>query len=504
MKPKTSISITLGVVVLLAALALPVQLAAQHTQYKLIDIPTLGGPAAIGQVDGPGISQFINNSGVVVGGSDTTAPDPFCLNPGCFLVHAFRWQDGVVTDLGSLPGMNFSHATSVNARGWATGGSNTSQFDPLRGQPAEHAVLWRGDSITDLGTLGTGRESAALYVNNAGEVVGFSTFNTTPVPSFLGAEAHAFIWRNGVMTDLGTLGGPGSFPAGGCNNQHAGLVAGQSDTNSNPNPTTGSPTLHAFLWENGTMTDIPTLGGTSAFAHCANNRGEVIGQSNLAGDVGCPDSCAQHAFSWDHGTLTDLMPLGGSFSVALWLNNDGRAVGGSLTTGDNEFHATLWKDGGITDLDTDDCFSIATAINSKQQIIGNTFNCSTNIFRTVLWDNGSIIDLNAAIPPNSSLFLLEPDNINERGEIVGRGAPPGCDNLDLCGHVFLLIPCDHAGVQGCEGNDGISARTGSPPIATNATTLTQRRRMTKAFVAQLRARLAQRYRIRGLGASPRD
>src|SRR5207249_10560134 len=128
------------------------------------------------------------------------------------------------------------------------------------------------------------------------------------------------------------------------------------------------------------------------------------------------------------------------------------AVGGSFTTGDNEFHATLWKHGGISDLDADDCFSIATAINSKHQIIGNTFNCNTNIFRTVLWDNGSIIDLNAAIAPNSSLFLLEPDNINERGEIVGRGAPPGCDNLDLCGHVFLLIPCNRSGTEGCDEN----------------------------------------------------
>ena len=153
------------------------------------------------------------------------------------------------------------------------------------------------------------------------------------------------------MRDIGTLGGPGSFPAGGCNNQRASLVAGQSFTNAIVNPTTGFPTQHAFLWDSGRMTDIPTLGGTSAFAQCANNEGQVIGQSNLAGDVGCPDSCVQHAFSWDHGTLAELKSLGGSFSVAFWLNNDGEAVGGSLTTGDNEFHATLWKNGKIIDLD---------------------------------------------------------------------------------------------------------------------------------------------------------
>src|SRR5262244_3993683 len=65
-------------VLLVGAVALPREVAAQHPHYKLIEIPTLGGPGAIGQVDGPGISQFINNSGVVVGGIDTPAPDPFC------------------------------------------------------------------------------------------------------------------------------------------------------------------------------------------------------------------------------------------------------------------------------------------------------------------------------------------------------------------------------------------------------------------------------------------
>jgi probable HAF family extracellular repeat protein len=104
------------------------------------------------------------------------------------------------------------------------------------------------------------------------------------------------------------------------------------------------------------MADIPTLGGTSAFGQCANNRGQVIGQSNLPDDVGCPDSCAQHAFFWDNGVLTDLGTLGGGFSQAIWLNNEGEAVGGALTAGDEEFHATLWRNGHITDLNPDgDC-----------------------------------------------------------------------------------------------------------------------------------------------------
>ena len=202
------------------------------------------------------------------------------------------------------------------------------------------------------------------------------------------------------MRDLGTLGGPSSGASSGCNNQRSNLVAGGSFTDPIPipNPSTGFPTSHAFLWENGRMTGIPTLGGTFAGAQCANNQGQVIGQSNLTGDVGCNgslDFCVQHAFSWEHGTLTDLKTLGGSFSTAIWLNNAGESVGGATTTGDESFHATLWRDGLITDLGTlpGDCASIALAINSQSQIVGLSINCDTNTSEMVLWDKGSIIDL---------------------------------------------------------------------------------------------------------------
>jgi probable HAF family extracellular repeat protein len=60
-------------------------------------------------------------------------------------------------------------------------------------------------TVTDLGTLG-GTFSFGVGINNRGWVAGFST-----LPGDL--NQHAFLWRNGKITDLGTLGGPNSAPS---------------------------------------------------------------------------------------------------------------------------------------------------------------------------------------------------------------------------------------------------------------------------------------------------
>jgi probable HAF family extracellular repeat protein len=503
-------------ITLFAALAIPVRLAAQHTRYKLIEIGTFGGPASyLGDPGvGPGVLH-LNSRGVLIGGSET--PDN-CGNPDCFLSHAFRWEDGVLTDLGTLPGGDSSQATSINARGWIAGGSTTAEIDPFNTAcgfqplcPQFHGVLWKDGEIIDLGTLGEGLdkglESNAVYVKDGGQVVGFSTINTVPDPaSFLGAAIHPFIWKNGAMRDLGTLGGPDALASPGCANERSGLVTGFSFINSTPNPDTGALTAHAFLWQDGKMTDIPTLGGTlvsgevDVGALCVNNRGQVAGASTLPGDS------VFHPFLWDRGVLTDLGTLGGSIGTVHWLNDGGDVVGDADTANDESFHATLWKKGVINDLGTlsGDCVSTASAINSNDQIVGASFNCDTNTLRAVLWDKRSIVDLNTLIPANSSLELFDASQINDRGEIAGRALPPGCDDVHLCGHVFLLIPCDNDAT--CQGSAVTTIGVQNTAALNNRKSIasTQVLRTPMQRLAAWRARLAQRYHVRGLVPSPRD
>ena len=515
MKTKTS-PLAIVAVMMFIAMATPIQLAAQQHQkdqnayqrYNLIDLGTLGGPVSYFSASGQG-NLLLNSQGTVGGTADISISDPQspnCLNADCFLAHAFRWNNGTLTDLGAFPEINNSAASGMNGQGWVAGLSQTGEIDPLTGAWSAHAVLWKSRELIDLGTLG-GFQSLAVSVNDVGQVVGFSTINADPDSfSFLGTPIHPFIWENGRMRDIGTLGGPDALPSAGCVNQHSGLVAGLSLIDSTPNDTTGVPTQDPFLWQNGHMKDLGTLGGTNGFAQCANNHGQVIGQSNLAADVD------QHAFFWERGKLSDLGTLGGSFSVALWLNEAGEAVGAALTAGDQAIHATRWRRGAIRDLGTvegDDC-SFANANNELGQIVGVSLSCATGDERAFLWEKGRpMVDLNSLIPANSALQLAQALNINDRGEILGLGVAPGDpnqdDQLNFFGHVFLLIPCDGDAREHCEDDAVVNTaavQNNSAPAAKEATTSSQNRPTPGQMAARWRARLVRRYR--GLGPDRRN
>jgi probable HAF family extracellular repeat protein len=453
-----------GLALLFAALALPVRLAAQdkqnrnngnqHHHYKLIDMGTFGGPESYVPETIPFINGHgdLNSRGLVAGGADTSIPTTPTSNFGAcgglggavpFVNHAFEWQNGVVTDLGALPGAdNCSVSGGINANGEIVGSSENGEIDPLTGINKLRAVRWEDGEIQDLGTLG-GYEGTAASINGRGQVVGIAT-NAIPDPIAcfgLGAECRAFLWQDGVMQDLGTLGGPDAMAI--LINER-GQVAGASYTNS-------VPVTDPFLWENGKMTDLGTFGGTFGFPLALNNRGQVVGFSNLAGDQ------TAHAFLWPgkDGNMLDLGTLGGSLGTANAINEAGEVVGFSSPAGDQAFLAFLWRNGVLTNLGTvgADLCSSGNAINSQRQVVGISIaTCGNTGRRAFLWENGSIVDLNTLIPPGSGLQLTLAETINDRGEIAGNGTPQGCGVVEECGHAFLLIPCDehHPGVEGCD------------------------------------------------------
>ena len=441
------VSVAITVLVVLAA---PIWLCAQNgaagnpskpLRYKLIDLGTFGGPTARASADFIG-ARILNDAGVATGDADTFTPDPNCNNADCFISHVFRWQNGKLIDLGALPGANTSNAAEINARGQIVGLSTTGDIDPLTDAPELRAVLWTDGKILNLGTLG-GNTSFATGINNRGLVVGASA-NAIPDPISLfgfGTQTRTFVWENGVMRDIGTLGGPDAAPFAALGDR--GQVIGNSYINSTQNADNGPfcapnvPTQDPFLWEKGSMVDLGTLGGTCGFAKFINNRGQVIGQSALLGNR------VSHPFLWDRGVLTDLGTLGGDNGDVSWINDAGQVVGEADLPGSQTHDAFLWEKGVMTDLGNLGQTSFAFAINNKGQVVGHSL-ANDGTFHAFLWQKGGpMIDLNVFVPKEGSSLALLTDafNINDRGEIIGTGVPPGIPPGEVGGHVFLLIPC---------------------------------------------------------------
>jgi probable HAF family extracellular repeat protein len=141
-------------------------------------------------------------------------------------------------------------------------------------------------TVTDLGTLG-GTFSQAFGINNNGSVVGYATLNGD-------TALRAFLWRKGVMTDLGTLGGSDTLPySQALNVNDRDEVVGFSETStSDPlgeNFCGDSLVCLPFVWRAGVMTPLPTLGGNNGQAVDINNRGQVLGfAENSTPNPACP------------------------------------------------------------------------------------------------------------------------------------------------------------------------------------------------------------------------
>lgn len=239
---------------------------------SLRDLGTLGGPNSH--------AFAINDGGDIVGDAD--APDPNA--PGQFFTRPAVWRAGAAAPepLDGLGG-HFGGATAINQGGVIVGYSAVvGDFPPPQAIP-DHAFLYdpADGSTTDLGTLPGGINSEAYGVNDRGWVVGTAETPTGPT--------HAFLYRDGHMSDLGTLAGGQSF-ASGINND--GLVVGDA--------LVAAGDHHAFLYDGQRMRDLndlidPAAGWTLEYATAVNGSGLITGVGTVGG--------AEHAY-----LLTPLPP----------------------------------------------------------------------------------------------------------------------------------------------------------------------------------------------------
>jgi probable HAF family extracellular repeat protein len=328
----------------------------------IVDLGTLAAPGGVATSEAHGI----NDLGQIAGYSTIIDNAEF---------HATLWASGTITNLGELPGGSRSFAVSINGNGDVVG---TSETVVETGSHVFRATLWKGGTKTDLGTLATffpnqgggpdpdGR-SGALGINDNGQIVGYT--------AVVGGSDNAFLWTpaqpggtTGTMTNLGTLGGASSTASG---------ISGDGQKIVGYSTIVGNQAFHAFLWQTGTgMGDLGTLpGGNSSFAYGISGNGQKI--------VGSSDA---HAVLWENGTIADLGTLGGSYSVAYGVNDLGQIVGQSSTT-DGATHAVLWDHGTITDLGTlGGSYGLAYGINGNgTKIVGQSAVPGDQVGHATLW-----------------------------------------------------------------------------------------------------------------------
>jgi len=315
-----------------------------------------------------------------------------------------------VEDLGTLPGDNYSVAYNVNNLGEVVGVSGNDR-DPAYGHGVR-AFLYREGRMIDLGTLG-GVGSQAFNLNDNGQIVG-RTYQAD-------GRAIPFLYSNGQMTNLEALTGVGStwqLTPSAINN--AGQIVGG-----------------AYEWQSGT--EAPFYYTAGQFLLFTNHPPGIypsgaaadINESGLAcggSDLGMSRYVAVYISEMGVMPIPPVQAIPGE-TYGFAINNAGHLLGG--LGGDN----FIYHDGELTFLGPfrEGYVGYAHNLNDSDDVIGD--NATSDPF-PFLYREGVVYYLNDHIRPHSGWALQGAYGLNNKAQIVGFGLHHGKRRA------YLLTPTD--------------------------------------------------------------
>jgi probable HAF family extracellular repeat protein len=191
-----------------------------------------------------------------------------------------------------------------------------------------------------------------------------------------------------------------------------------------------------FLWTpwGGTINLRPFKPEIHCVARDVNDRGQIVGETYFY------DSGPGQAFLWEEGRMRNLGTLGGVSSTANGINEHGEVVGSSATLREESApeHAFLWRNGVMTDLhdSTDYTNSLAYALNNKGDIVGLEWVRFVGSTSAVRFDKGRVVHLTDEAINLEDWQLTMAYDVNDGGVIVGYGYRSGRE------HSYMLVPVD--------------------------------------------------------------
>jgi probable HAF family extracellular repeat protein len=279
-----------------------------------------------------------------------------------------------------------------------------------------------------------------------------------------------FVWQNGGMSPLPTLGGINGYAAGA---NDVGQVVGWAETPVHDTSCVFPQVLQfqAVLWgpKPGQVEALlPLAGDPDSAATAINNKGQVVGISGICENA-VGDLSAMHAVLWENGTVTYLGNLGvDDWDTPTAINNHGQVVGFTETT-DGTFHGFYWSkfSGGMQDLKPlpGDSFSFAYAINDLGMVVGQSI--GPNGSSAVMWKDRVAVDLNCLTVPGSA-HLIYANDINNSGRITGQARDP--EHGQAPG--FLAVPV--AGVKHCTAGSAAARSNAAVVMPPHIATMLQR------------------------------